>query len=410
MAGIRLLDELEEFIREKIEKERWTHKRMSLHLQYKYPSRKGLSVRSLERFCRERNIHKTSRLTKPELDEVVAAAVSEVGPVYGRRTFTGVLASRGIRTGEKRVGESLRYVSPVYCRARTNSTARMTNPTTYRADYFGHKLHIDQNEKNVMFGVTHICAVDGFNRKIVAFSTMPIKNNSVIYDTVYRQTICQYGMWDQIRVDHGREWYLMLYIQEHLAGYRRNPSGPPHLQTSSTQNHVIKRIWVEVNGRVNYPIKAALIEMQENGDFKLEDDHIKHCVSWYTLHVSQVGTTMFVTAWNEHRISGTNKGIPNVMMARNNQTKQIDNTLVPAADEAVRMYEENGGHITIFNEFGQDPLRGRQELLTIRKERFAEQWPSFGNIFHSLVNGDNTMFHDGLLCFINISMQLTAQL
>ena len=27
----------------------------------------------------------------------------------------------------------------------------------------------------------------------------------------------------------------MLYIQEHLAGYRRNPSGPPHLQTSSTQ-------------------------------------------------------------------------------------------------------------------------------------------------------------------------------
>ena len=101
----------------------------------------------------------------------------------------GVLASRGIRTGEKRVGESLRYVSPVYCRARTNSTARMTNPTTYRADYFGHKLHIDQNEKNVMFGVTHICAVDGFSRKIVAFSTMPIKNNSVIYDTVYRYFI-----------------------------------------------------------------------------------------------------------------------------------------------------------------------------------------------------------------------------
>ncbi|XP_065886701.1 uncharacterized protein [Dysidea avara] len=404
MAGIRLLDELEEFIREKIEKERWTHKRMSLHLQYSsqteflwYKSQLRLFaddclvyrsiyspedhkilqsdldtlsswadiwqmefnvskccimqistlhsailrlVHPIYRFCRERNIHKTSRLTKPELDEVVAAAVSEVGPVYGRRTFTGVLASRGIRTGEKRIGESLRYVSPVYCRARTNSTARMTNPTTYRADYFGHKLHIDQNEKNVMFGVTHICAVDGFSWKIVAFSTMPIKNNSVIYDTVYRQTICQYGMWDQIRVDHGREWYLMLYIQEHLAGYRRNPSGPPHLQTSSTQNHVIERIWVEVNGRVNYPIKAALIEMQENGDFNLEDDHIKHCVSWYTLHVSQVGTTMFVTAWNEHRISSTNKGIPNVMMARNNQTKQIDNTLVPAADEAVRMYED----------------------------------------------------------------------
>jgi len=27
----------------------------------------------------------------------------------------------------------------------------------------------------------------------------------------------------------------MLYMQEHLKEYRRNPSGLPHLQTSSTQ-------------------------------------------------------------------------------------------------------------------------------------------------------------------------------
>ena len=50
MSGIRLLDEMERFIKEKIEKERWTHKRLSLHLQYRYPNNKGLSVRSLERF------------------------------------------------------------------------------------------------------------------------------------------------------------------------------------------------------------------------------------------------------------------------------------------------------------------------------------------------------------------------
>jgi len=96
------------------------------------------------------------------------------------------LAAKGIKAGEKRVGESLKYVSPLYCQARTNSVARMMNPVSYRADYFGHKIHIDQNEKNVMFGVTHICAVDGFSRKIVAFSTMPVKNNYLIYDTVYR--------------------------------------------------------------------------------------------------------------------------------------------------------------------------------------------------------------------------------
>ena len=36
---------------------------------------------------------------------------------------------------------------------------------------FGQKVHIDQIEKLVMFGITHICAVDGFSGKIVAFAT-----------------------------------------------------------------------------------------------------------------------------------------------------------------------------------------------------------------------------------------------
>ena len=50
MSGIRLLNEMKGFIKEKFAKERWTHKRLSLHLQYRYPNNKGLSVRSLERF------------------------------------------------------------------------------------------------------------------------------------------------------------------------------------------------------------------------------------------------------------------------------------------------------------------------------------------------------------------------
>jgi len=89
------------------------------------------------------------------------------------------LATKEIKAGEKRVGESLKYVSPLYCQAHTNSVARMMNPVSYRADYFGHIIHIDQNEKNVMVGMTHICAVDGFSRKIVAFSTIPVKNNCI---------------------------------------------------------------------------------------------------------------------------------------------------------------------------------------------------------------------------------------
>ena len=98
--------------------------------------------------------------------------------------LTGVLASKGAKAGEQRVGISLRHVSPVYTQACKHKVARMTNPASYIAGYFGHKLHFDQNEKNVMLGVTHICAIDGFSRKIVAFSTMPVKNNCMIYDTI----------------------------------------------------------------------------------------------------------------------------------------------------------------------------------------------------------------------------------
>ena len=98
--------------------------------------------------------------------------------------MTGLLASRGINISQQRVGESLNRVSPAYQEART--TAHQTNPVPYSADYAGHKLHVDQNEKLVMYGVTHVAAVDGFSGMIVGFITMPIKNNIEIYSNLFR--------------------------------------------------------------------------------------------------------------------------------------------------------------------------------------------------------------------------------
>ena len=110
----------------------------------------------------------------------------KVGPTYGRKTMTGLLASQGLRVSQQRVGESLRRMNPTYHHARRTATAKKINPVPYRADHFGHKLHIDQNEKLVMYGVTHICAVDGFSGKIVGFVTMPVKNNIEIYTHFFR--------------------------------------------------------------------------------------------------------------------------------------------------------------------------------------------------------------------------------
>ena len=100
--------------------------------------------------------------------------------------MSGVLASRGFHVSEVRVGHSLQCVDPGHHRQRRENSYRQLNPLIYRADYFGEKLHIDQNEKLVMFGVTHVAAIDGFSGKIVAFETMPVKNNVTIYEKVYK--------------------------------------------------------------------------------------------------------------------------------------------------------------------------------------------------------------------------------
>ena len=66
--------------------------------------------------------------------------------------MVGVL---GIRVGSLRVGQSL---------ARVQRAHRTERQIPYSAKYFGHKVHI---EKLILFGVTHVCAIDGYSGMIV---------------------------------------------------------------------------------------------------------------------------------------------------------------------------------------------------------------------------------------------------
>lgn len=65
-------------------------------------------------------------------------------------------------------------------------------------------------------------------------------NNYGVTNTVFvfhssRDIVCKFGIWDQIRVDYGREWYLMLYVNQMVASMRNDTQRPPHMQTSSKQ-------------------------------------------------------------------------------------------------------------------------------------------------------------------------------
>ena len=104
----------------------------------------------------------------------------------------GYLDMQAQRTfaSEGRIRKSLSRVAPLYHHQRPRGAERQINPQPYTAEYHGHKLHMDQNEKLVNYGVVHVCAVDGFSRFIPSFACMPTKNNVLIYEHVYRWVEC----------------------------------------------------------------------------------------------------------------------------------------------------------------------------------------------------------------------------
>ena len=72
------LDGLKDFIRDKIEKDRWTYRQLSNHLLQAYPGERGFCVRSLQRFCAANDIKKTARISDSALNQVVTDAIAKV--------------------------------------------------------------------------------------------------------------------------------------------------------------------------------------------------------------------------------------------------------------------------------------------------------------------------------------------
>ena len=100
--------------------------------------------------------------------------------------MTSLQRDKGLCVSEGKVRQSLKRLDVPSHQIRRETAGRLLNPKCYNADYFGHKVHIDQNEKLKMFGVTHAMARDGYSGLIVAFFTMHVKNNLKIYEKIYR--------------------------------------------------------------------------------------------------------------------------------------------------------------------------------------------------------------------------------
>lgn len=116
-----------------------------MELQQRFPSSRGLSARNVRKYCSVNGIYRSSHLTPSEVNDAVKRAVSLFGPSYGRRTLTGLLWSEGCIVGEQKLQhpweESLVHSILHWAKA------------PYYAEYYGHKIHIDQNENLIQFGV-----------------------------------------------------------------------------------------------------------------------------------------------------------------------------------------------------------------------------------------------------------------
>ena len=60
--------------------------------------------------------------------------------------------------------------------------------------------------------------------------------------------------------------------------------------------------------------------------------------------------------------------------------------------------------------FGTDPWANNMELGAIRNENFNPRYPQFDHFFHSLANGNQGPFREGLLYIISVTQRLSMSM
>lgn len=154
---------------------------------------------------------------------------------------------------------------------------------------------------------------------------------------------------------------------------------------------------MEVNQRVNYPVKQVLVAIESAGEINMSDNLNRFCVSWTTLNVIQSAIKNFIAAWNNHFRRG---GIPNTLVRRSNQTVKLNPATIPDMHIAVQLHEQNGRQLTRESLFGIDPLAHHPQLSVLRKRNFTIKHPNLEDIMKSLLHGNTDPFKLAITDFI----------
>uniref|UniRef100_A0A914UQP7 Integrase catalytic domain-containing protein n=1 Tax=Plectus sambesii TaxID=2011161 RepID=A0A914UQP7_9BILA len=320
----------------------------------------------------------------------------------------GYLRMQGITASQRRIRAAQAVVAPSYLTNRRADAQRQTNPQPYRAPYFGDNLHMDQNEKLVEYGIVFVTAVDGLSGCITRAAIMPRKNNLTIYGLVFSESVAQFGLWDKVIVDKGKEFLLTLFIQDYLKDFRIKSNGPSrrpsYAQVTSQKNNHAERVWNEVNQRVGYPLKHCFHDMERNGLFHKSNPAHVFASSVIGCSIADVMLRRCVGSWN-HR-SAQNRGKP-IDYIKDKINWVLPDGALPSVADAVEMYRNTGHHLTDEWPYGVDPLDGQAIKQARRDQAF---WLEVETIYcgaqilaNNVAQHQYTGFHNCILLFLAIT-------
>ena len=106
----------------------------------------------------------------------------------------------------------------------------------------------------------------------------------------------------------------------------------------------------------------------------------------------------------------TGKGHPNDLERDNNKAKPIPPDVLPTVEQAVELFEQDGGHLTIWPEFGFDPLASSEHLAKRRFDSFHQSFPNMATIFHHVINDDALAYKNALFLFRDLTNNLSQNL
>ena len=93
----------------------------------------------------------------------------------------------------------------------------------------------------------------------------------------------------------------------------------------------------------------------------------------------------------------------NVVAQANRRIRPLSPTVVPSVEDAIQMYTNAGGVLTSECSFGNDPLADDEALRNRRDAEFAQNSPSFSQIFENVIVGNGALIETVILSFINIT-------